>query len=92
MLGSAGEELTDEQVCQLSDGLYSLAEMAVDLYSLPGRQRPAGQYGASRHFLGAEEREVTDERAAICEYEGRLPRDAAERLAVVQTLNSRLRH
>lgn len=70
--------LSDSELRQLRDQLYVLARVALGAYGSPSRfdELTAG--------LQQHDRLDIEERAAILEFEGKLPRDRAERVAVSQ--------
>ena len=78
VLGSESARLSDAQVTRLRDQLYGLAETAVQLSQV----RPAIDFASVATSLTAEVRADVEERAAISEFDGKLSRDQAERLAI----------
>ena len=83
-LGPAAAGLTDAQLEELRDQLYDLAQVTVASYaSGPGvpPKRLAPHFGEADYF-------DVEERAAIMEFDGRLSRDQAERLALRQRASS----
>ena len=76
LLGAVGGRLSDSEIEQLRDQLRELASLVVEMYSTTHRG-----VTASLQMMRAEERVEVEERAAILEFEGKLPRVEAERRA-----------
>ena len=76
LIGAAAETLSDGQVNAIRDQLYAVARVVLGARA---RSRP---FELALATLSPEERADSEERAAILECDGKLPRDQAERLAV----------
>ena len=74
MLG-AGCDLDDAALCSLRDQLYALARAAVLAYE---------PYQTAAARLDIAERDDVEERAAILEFDGNVPRLEAETIALAQ--------
>ena len=75
--------LDDDQLVQVRDQMYAIADVVADVI---GSVRPRPQSGglrAAMTLIPGDEREAVEERAAIIEHDAGLPRDEAERQAVV---------
>ena len=79
--------LSDHELEALRDQLALLAHAAIDVFTY----RPAEGVAKTDVLsaMSASETEDYEERAAVGEFEAGLPRDVAERFAVVQVLRSR---
>jgi hypothetical protein len=73
LLGHDAPE-SDEALSLLRDELSALADAAIDQFS-------TSRYAQFAELISPDERDNLDERAAIGEYEGNLPRGLAERHA-----------
>ena len=78
LLGGMARGLSDNEVGQLRDQLYSVARVVMTS-STSGDHEPFDEAAAA---LSEANRIDADERAAICEFDGKLSRDQAERLAL----------
>ncbi len=86
LLPGAGEGLTDVEVERLRDGLAAIAGTVLD------GARPHGKAATAAEvfqMMPTDLREVVEESAAIMEFDGKVPRDRAERAAVAQALGWR---
>jgi hypothetical protein len=93
ILGGTADCLSDDQILTLRDQLAAFAAVAVDLFGAAQRS-PKPSNGLLLAALGAldpNERADVEERAAILEFEGKLSRDQAERLALQSIRDRRLR-
>jgi len=79
-LGTAANALSDAQVTELRDELYAIGNAAVRTY---GTDRPQ-PFKTLTADMPDDDRVAIEERAAILEFDGKLPRDKAERLALGQ--------
>lgn len=84
VLAGESARLSDEQVTQLRDQLYALAETAVQL----AHMTPPVDFSLAAASLTTEVRADVEERAAIIEFDGRLSRDQAERFALSRHLRT----
>ena len=73
--------LADADLLEVRDQLYALARVMCRV-DLP-------QVGVGSPPLSADERTDVDERAAILEFDGKLPRETAERLAIFRKVGRR---
>lgn len=84
LLGEEGQDLGDGSLRELRDALYAVAETLL--------QVGQGASSTSLMFTSAEQAapglnwEAVEERAAIMEFEGAVPRDMAERIAICDHL------
>jgi len=84
LLGEEGQDFNDRALRELRDALYAVAETLPDV----------GQRASSTSlmFTSAEQTapalnwEAVEERAAIVEFEGEVPRDVAQRMAICDHL------
>jgi hypothetical protein len=84
ILGDAARDLSDQQVEALRDQLYAIATVSRQAF-WAAKQLP---FDLALGLLPVAEREEVEERAAIAEFEGKLSRDQAERLALVPKFRS----
>jgi hypothetical protein len=75
------DSITDEKLEQVRDGFYAVARTVTCAY-LRGKDREGLSIILSA--LSEDDRAEVEERAAIIEFEGKLSRDQAERLALNQ--------
>jgi hypothetical protein len=82
--------MTDSELERLRDGLAAIATVALDAL---GDRRTRRMIEAADAFdaVPAELREAVEERAAIMEFDGQMPRDRAERAAFALVLGGRAR-
>ena len=73
---------SDTELEKIRDSLYAMARVIVE--RLPEKRR-GGMFPIA--FLPEDERYEAEERAAIHEFDGGLPRDEAERLALEENWN-----
>lgn len=71
-----------EALSLVRDQLSALAHAAIEQYSATGYRQFVGS-------ISPEEREDVEQRAAICEYDGSLPRDLAEGQAAKLVIGNR---
>jgi len=83
LLPGAGEDMTDVEVERLRVGFAAIAGLALDGVKRTGSAAPAKE---AFSMLPTELREEVQERAAIMEFDGGLPRDRAERAAFAVVL------
>jgi len=85
-----GSEVTDEEVRNIRDELYELAEVGLDLVVHTGRTLRTQSVCEAGLLLNDEAmKELFDERAGIMEHEGGVPREKAERCALEDVLAGR---
>ncbi len=80
--------LEDDEIQQLRDQLYSLANAILDI-SPRTSSGPETNLDAVSHLMTEEEAEEVSERAAVREFDGHMPREEAERAAVVDVIRKR---
>jgi hypothetical protein len=78
LLAHDGRDLSDADVERLRDQMYMLAGVVVPFYEAH-RDQPGP---AACRQLTQEDRDVIEERAAILEFDGQMPRDVATRLSI----------
>lgn len=78
LLGDAGVGLSDDRVVEIREHLYTLAAVLTRSRAT-GLQLP---YDAAVQAMSRERRTEVEERAGILQFEGGLPPDQAERLAL----------
>ena len=71
--------LSDTEIRNLLDEMHAVARVICEAYG-----NGAEQYRAAIRELPPSERDGIEERAAILEFESKLPRRVAERLAIAQ--------
>jgi hypothetical protein len=76
---------TDDQIALLSEQLSVVADLVIDEFSDSPKQK-LGHGSVNLRLLPPERLEDVEERAAIMEFEGKMPRARAERSALVQVL------
>lgn len=76
--------MSDTQVEALRDQLYAIATVARRAF-MAANELP---FDLALGLLSADERHDVEERAAIVEFDGKLSRDQAERLALVPKIHS----
>ena len=76
-----GSKASDSDIEQVKEMLYTLAHIAVDVYTHP-QNIPVSDFKAALGQLSPGARDDIEERAAIREHDGSLDRDSAERHAV----------
>jgi hypothetical protein len=86
LLPGAGDGLTDLEVERLRDGFAVVAGLALDGARRAGVSRPGEE---ALDMVPSEQREDIQERAAIMEFDGGLPRDRAEWAAFAIVLGGR---
>lgn len=82
-MGKMAQGLSDQQVEQVRDELYGVARVVVEAYEARSKWEPFSEAIAA---LPENERLEAEERAAIGEFDGKLSRDQAERLALTKHL------
>lgn len=82
LLGTTSTALSDSELESLIQQLHAAGLVIGGLYRAPGRR------DASLGTLAPEQEEAFEERAAILEFEAKLSRNRAERLALVATIGS----
>jgi hypothetical protein len=85
LLGAAGEGLSDAEVARIRDRFYAVAHCAVEAYIQDGSHETEPMVLAA---LPADVREDVEERAAVLQYDARLSRGLATRVAVASRLGS----
>ena len=80
-VGRVAQGMSDAEIEQVRDQLFSVARVVVA--SLDPGEQPFSEAIAS---LPEDQRTEAEERAAILEFEGKLTRDQAERLAISKYL------
>ena len=88
-LPRAGEGLTDMEVERIRDGFVAIAGVVLERLKQPGAV--VHMSGEVFGMVASDLREEAEERAAIMEFEGGLPRDRAERAALTEVLQLRPR-
>src|SRR6186713_1343954 len=83
-LGPLAIDLSDAEVERLRNQLYGIAGVALNLMSPTNRATP---FASALSSLSEDQRFDVEERAAILEFDGRLTRDQAERLALTMQCN-----
>jgi len=73
----SGFSASEEALEKLREDLYGLAKLAIDAYEATGCGDPFRD-------LDPDQRESAEERAAICEFEAGMPRQEAERVALLR--------
>jgi hypothetical protein len=86
-LGPLANALSDAQVESLRNQYYDIARVALDLHPM---DRPM-PFASALSSVPEEQRLEVEERAAILEFDGRLTRDQAERLALTMHCNGKVR-
>ena len=90
LLGTEAGTLSDRDIETLREHLYELANLSVSLFVETQRQaKPASNvldFKTALSSLIDGEIDSIEERAAIVEFDGKLPRDEAERAAIAITL------
>jgi len=81
LLGGMAKGMSDVEVEQIRDQLYTVARLVVTAYE-PRRQL----FSEVLEFLPESQRSDAEERAAILQFDGKLNRDQAERLAISKHL------
>ena len=76
LLGKVGARIGDAELERLRDQLYSLARVTLAAYAQSSPDTAQAQ-------AVTDDRVSLDERAAILQFDGRLSRDASDRLAVL---------
>jgi hypothetical protein len=79
LLGKAGEGVPDNELERLRDQLYGVARCAVEVFE--PSTTDTGE-ATALDCLPAVSREEVEERAAILQFDAKLPRDLASRAAV----------
>ena len=87
ILGSKVSD-SDDEIEQVREALYTLAHIAVDVYTKHPQNIPVPDSEAALGQLPPDARDDIEERAAIREYDGSLDRDSAERHAFADYLPS----
>jgi hypothetical protein len=88
-----GRSQSDEEVARIRDAVYAIARViVVRISESQGRSRSDDEFERGLDLLTDSEKHDARERAAIVEYEAGLPREAAERHALTETLRRRVRH
>ncbi len=91
-LGLESDNLSDREIEVLRDHLYCLATRTVAQFvetqrlAKPVSKSNALDFRAALSSFGDDERGSVEERAAVMEFDGNLPRDEAERAAIALTL------
>ena len=82
LLGAGEERLSDADVQQLTEGLYTLARHAIMQFRTArvGGERASEE--ATLAALPSDDREAVEERAAVLEFDGQMTRDRATRAAL----------
>jgi hypothetical protein len=80
ILGDAASSLPDMDLERLRDQMYALASAAIHAFKNVGHD----SFGSVATELATSERVDVEERAAILEFDGKLSRNAAERLALAE--------
>ncbi len=91
LLKSVVPNLPEGDLQQLHDGMYDLARIVVDQFMLMNRSQRAraAEESEAMRLVPVEMRDAVEERAAILEFDGRVPRDFAVR-ASFKTLTRRM--
>jgi hypothetical protein len=84
LLGSSCD-LSDVQIEQLRSGMYAIAESVVDAFA---RDYAGDRAQTALAKVPCSDRDSVEERAAILEFDAKLPRDTATRLALVTYIKS----
>lgn len=79
--------MSDSDLTLLRDQLYPLAQAAIALTPGCRSKRP---FTDALQYIPTNDVEEIEERAAIVEFDGKLPREFAERLALVPRIRSNL--
>lgn len=81
-----GDERADDDLERLRDSLYALADVVVAGFHETRPSAPTNPFRRALRLVPDEDHEALEERAAICEYDGGLGRDDAERAALSEIL------
>src|SRR5262245_5078699 len=81
LLGATAKDLSDAELTELARGMYVLARHALGEYRR-GHRIPASQEASALAAVPELEREAIEERAAVLEFDAKMPRDTATRLAL----------
>lgn len=86
LLGSDSEGLEDRDLELLRDQFYCLARLSLEAFSNVGDEKQSPTFHDALTLFGQSERECIEERAAVIEFEGKIARETAERIAVSQAV------
>jgi len=85
LLGKAGEGVSDDDLARLRDQFYGIALCVVPAYETSSSD--TGEATTALDCLPADAREDVEERAAIIQFDAKLPRGLATRAAVAARMN-----
>ena len=86
LLSSDSEALENRDLELLRDQLYCLARLSVEAFSNVGDEKQSSTFHDALTLLDQSERESIAERAAVIEFDGKVARETAERIAVSQAV------
>lgn len=87
LIGALASGHSDAELEKLRDELYTVARVALEVHPMGGPRRFASAFSS----LAEDQRFDVEERAAILEFDGRLTRDQAERLALAMQCRPKIR-
>jgi hypothetical protein len=86
LLGADSERLEDGDLELLRDQLYCLARLSLEAFSIVGDEKQSSTFHDALTLFEQSERECIEERAAVIEFDGKIARETAERIAVSQAV------
>jgi hypothetical protein len=82
LLGGRAERLSDAELNQLTEDLYTLARHVISAYSPNNPDCHVAPEETTLAVIPADEREAVEERAAVLEFDAKMSRDVATRAAL----------
>jgi hypothetical protein len=86
LLNSHSEEPDDADLESLRDQFYCIARLGLEVFARVGREKDASAFHDALTSFEQSERESIEERAALIEFEGKIDRERAERIAISQLI------
>ena len=86
LLGNDSEGLDESDLELLREQFYCLARLSLEIFSNVGNQGQASAFQDALISFEQSERESIEERAAVIEFDGKVTRETAERIAISQAV------
>jgi hypothetical protein len=86
LLGRHGDELDDADIKALRDEFYSFATLSIEVFSSVGYGKKSSTFHDALALFEESQRDYIAERAAVIEFEAKIERETAERIAIGQAI------
>ena len=86
LLGDDSERLEQSDLELLREQFYCLARLSLEMFSNVGNQGPSSAFQHALTSFEQSDRDSIEERAAVIEFDGKVARETAERIAISQAV------